>query len=109
MQTTEEIVLLVETEIAAIPDERKRKILEEFLVTPQLQMREWEWSEPTEKFPCWIVADLRERDVAIAVSESGHGATGYPWGLVFQSAENSFGQSFSWFPSLEKLIDDWWF
>jgi hypothetical protein len=66
MQTTEEIVRLVETEIAAIADERKRKVLEEFLVTPQLQMREWEWSAPIEKFPCWIVADLRERDVAIA-------------------------------------------
>ena len=108
IQTPDEIDRIVQAEMAAISDDKKRKVLEGFLVSPRLQLREWEWSEPFEKYPCWIVADLRERDIAIAFSKFGHGALGNPWGLVFQSKDNWFGPCFSWFPNLEGLIDDWW-
>jgi len=63
MQTPEEIDRIVKAALAAIADDKKKRIFEGVLIRPCLQMREWEWSEPIEKFPCWIVADC-EREMS---------------------------------------------
>ena len=45
-------------------------------------MRGWDFGEPGQKFPCWIVLDHLPTNTCIAYCENGFGPS-YPWGLLF--------------------------
>ena len=38
-------------------------------------------AEFAEMFPCWIVADFKNRNLGLAYSEYGHGNRGDCWGV----------------------------
>jgi hypothetical protein len=97
-----DIIELVEAEFSRATYVQLKEALGEFLVTPFLQMRTWEYSSffRRKKFPCWIIADFQKDDLGLAFSEFGHGSYGNRWGLVYLS-DNYFGSDDRWFLYLE--------
>lgn len=99
-KTPREVAALVAEQMGRIADPLLRDELKGYLVEPFVQTRKWDYSLTGERLPCWIVADFRERDAALAYSEHGHGARGDCWGVVSLS-EDYFGRDDSWFLRLE--------
>jgi len=83
VETSEEIAGLVQTELETFTNEILRAKVAKFLITPLLQIREWD-KPPYPEVPCWIVADFQhERGVGAACYQFGYGANGHFWNLVF--------------------------
>ena len=103
--SAESINEMVENDLSDIDSPLLLKKIRRCLHYPKCHKLHWEYGE-NELFPAWIIADLGERDVAVAYCKYGHGALGFPWGLIFKS-ENYFGMSDGWYRSLIELFDEW--
>ena len=90
----------VEVELNQIANLQLKDVLSGFLVHPYLQIGHGNTHRTREQLPCWIVADLRRQDLALAYSEFGHGSYGNHWGIV-KLLESYFGRDDSWFLLLE--------
>ncbi|MEE2526280.1 hypothetical protein V0U79_07865 [Hyphobacterium sp. HN65] len=101
---TEAIADILARQIAEIDDVSHRDWLDSRLVRPRKIELLWEYGE-SNPIRAWIVAEVGERKVEIAYCEGGHGALGYPWGLVF-SGQKYFGSNDSWYPDLKALLAD---
>ncbi len=81
---------LIEHELTLVRDERVVKHVRTLLVPPYVEERGWDYGEPGQTFPCWIVLDDRAgSDTDIAYCEFGFGPK-RPWGLL--CADNSGGR-----------------
>jgi hypothetical protein len=100
LDKVEDIIKLVKAELAQITNVPLKNALTEFLVSPHQQKRVWEYSLDKEQLPCWIVADFKEHELALAYSQFGHGSYGDHWGIVYL-ADLYFGRDDSWFRFLE--------
>jgi hypothetical protein len=89
---------LVEEELLAMGDPRVVAHIRGLLVTPRVEMRGWDYGEPDQEFPCWIVLEHAASNTGIAYSEHGFGPS-FPWGIVFLGgAEHmSMGMDSAWF------------
>lgn len=96
----EDIEKLVGAELDQITNIPLKTALIEFLVPPYRQERIWEYSPNQDKLPCWIVADFKQYDLALAYSQFAHGSYGDHWGIVYLSRVY-FGRDDSWFQFLE--------
>jgi len=103
-RTTDEVRLLVETEMRKIADASIVQGLKTFLVEPRLEMRTWGWERPLVDYPVWIVAESSRYDYVIAFSDYGF-APDYSWGLVFLS-HRGFDADYCWLPTLEDAYRD---
>jgi hypothetical protein len=101
IQTAEQITSLVDDEIGQfkIVD---RDFLRPYLVPPSVHSLLWDYSRERIKYPAWLVADLRQKDIGIFYSEHGHGTTD-PWGTIHMS-DKRFGMDDRWFLSLEDAV-----
>jgi hypothetical protein len=99
------IKALVEHELENLSDSRVRAHVCGLLVEPRMEMRGWDYEEPGQQFPRWLVLDDTEgSDTGIAFCEFGFGPR-CPWGLVFTGASDGYrgiGMDSGWFP---KLLD----
>lgn len=93
---------LVETELSRIGDAERRESLRAMLVEPHVEIRDWEYGESDERFPCWIVAEAPQIDVKLAYCESGFGPES-PWGAVFVS-DPSLGMDSQWHRTLDGVF-----
>jgi hypothetical protein len=97
---------LVERELSNLTDPRVLAFVRSLLVEPRLELRDWDYGEPGQQYPCWIVLDdSAGSDTGIAYCESGFGPK-CPWGLLFLEAStseaaryNGMGMDSGWYAS----------
>ena len=107
MPTSQEsVTALLELELSALSDMRVVTHIRGLLVSPERQMRPWDYGRPGEEFACWLVLKHAASNTAIAYCEEGFGPA-MPWGLLFLSGEHmSMGMDSGWFESfLEAYFD----
>lgn len=97
----EAVQLLLKSELESISDELVLNQLRTLLVEPRCELREWDYGEEGQKYPCWIVADHPPSNTCIAFCDQGFGPT-CPWGLLFRTGEHqNMGMDSGWFANLE--------
>lgn len=89
---------LLEAELSGLGDRRVVQHIRSLLVTPRVEMRAWDYGEPDQEFPCWIVLEHAASNTGIAYCEFGFGPS-FPWGLLFlEGTEHmSMGMDSGWF------------
>lgn len=92
---------LVEAELAGLTDSRVIAHLRGLLVPPAPVMRDWDYGEEGEAYPCWSVLEHPASNTGISYCESGFGPRS-PWGLVVLSGTQhmSIGMDAGWFRRL---------
>ena len=101
MINKEMIQAKVAAELSRIVDTMVLGAMKPLLVPPRLEMREWDYGEPGQEFPCWIILDHIPTNTCIAYSEHGFGPL-IPWGLLFITGRYlSMGMDSGWFLNLE--------
>ena len=74
--------------------------IKELLVAIHCEQVGWDYGDPGQSLPCWIVAHDPETNLAFAYSEQGFGPS-YPWGMFTKSREQAIGRDDSLYLSLE--------
>jgi hypothetical protein len=92
------VTALVERELATLRDRRVVDHIRGLLITPECQMRAWDYGRAGEAFPCWFVLAHKASNTGIAYCEYGFGPS-MPWGLLFLEGTQhmSMGMDSSWF------------
>jgi len=94
----------VEDQLSKITDPKVVETLRKFLVTPRLELRDWDYGETGEQFPCWIVFEHAKSNACIVYCEHGFGPA-TPWGLLFLRGKNlSMGMDCNWAETLEEAF-----
>ncbi|MEI8022056.1 MAG: hypothetical protein WCH39_27855 [Schlesneria sp.] len=95
------ILQKLDAEISRIADEAVLGAMKPLLVVPRCEMREWDYGEPGQEFPCWIVLDHIPTNTCISYCEYGFGPSS-PWGLLFiEGRYLSMGMDSGWYSNLE--------
>jgi hypothetical protein len=91
---------LIQDEVTTLSDARVVTQIKKLLVEPRVVLRNWDYGEPGQQYPCWIVLDDPAHPYsAIAFCEYGFGPT-IPWGLVSSGdtvGDMSMGMDSEWF------------
>jgi hypothetical protein len=102
----EEMQSLINNEIEAMGPRLKAYALS--ILTPlKMKVLKWEYGNGQE-FPAWEFANFGERNVGAVFCISGHGARGYPWGLIFTN-DDCFGMDAGWYSSFKTMLTDGWY
>ena len=89
----------IDLELDRLSDERVLKHIRQHLIPPTVVMRDWDYGDIGQKYPCWTVLEHPSTNTGIAYCEEGFGPD-HPWGLVFLSgAHMSTGMDSGWFRS----------
>jgi hypothetical protein len=73
---------LIQDEVATLSDARVVTRIKKLLVEPRVVLRSWDYGQPGQQHPCWIVLDDPTHPYsAIAFCEYGFGPR-IPWGPV---------------------------
>ena len=105
MTASDDMKAIVATELAKFTDPALKDWSMSLLTEPTQRTFKWEYGD-NELFDGWLIEDMGERNVWAAYCKGGHGALGCPWGIVFKDSPE-FGMDSGWYPSLQKLFDDW--
>jgi hypothetical protein len=92
---------LIDRELADLPNERIVRHIRALLVEPVPELRDWDYGEPGQQYPCWIVFRHTASNTGIAFCEQGFGPR-CPWGLLRIGGEGkprSIGQDCGWYPN----------
>jgi len=92
---------LIENELAGLSDPRVVQHVRGMLVEPHVVLLDWDYGNPGEQYPCWIVLGDSQSANEIAYCEYGFGPR-CPWGLVTYQREKevrSMGMDSGWFTS----------
>ncbi len=104
--TPAEIQSLIEREMSLLQDVRIVAYIKKLLIEPILVMREWDYGDTEQTYPCWTVLSHVESNSGIAYCEFGFGPRS-PWGLIGLSGENmSIGMDSGWFISFIQAYFD---
>lgn len=90
---------LIEHELEHLSDTRVSANIRSLLVEPRAILRDWNYGNPGQQYPCWEVLndDPSNSGTGIAYCESGFGPE-RPWGLVsLNGAHMSMGDDSGWF------------
>jgi hypothetical protein len=88
---------LIEGELSVLKDPRVINHIRGLLVPPEPQMRAWDYGNPGDAYPCWLVLADTSSNAGIAYCEYGFGPS-TPWGLVsVQGQYMSMGMDSGWF------------
>jgi|SRR5882672_7303057 len=95
---------LVEREVGRIAQADLASLIGSLRVPTRCELRPWDYGEPEEAYPCWIVLEHPASNTAIAYCEEGFGPRD-PWGLLFiKGPHSSIGMDSGWFASLEDAV-----
>lgn len=92
---------LIEREISTVSDSRVVTHIRKMLIEPYVILRNWDYGEKGQQYPCWMVLKDIESLGKIAYCEFGFGPK-CPWGLVSSGTapENqSMGMDCNWLSS----------
>ena len=87
---------LIEGELATVSDARVIAHIRGMLVEPHAVLRTWDYGEPGQQYPCWMVLRDAHSGGEIAYCEYGFGPCS-PWGLVSSGEHQSMGMDSGWF------------
>jgi hypothetical protein len=91
---------LIDEELKHLSDPRVPAHIRSLLVEPSVVLRDWDYSEPVEQYPCWAVLNHDASNTGIAYCENGFGPR-RPWGLVALIGNDpkamSMGMDTGWF------------
>jgi hypothetical protein len=88
---------LIETELARVSDDRVLTHVRAMLVEPYAVLLKWDYGEPDQRYPCWMVLSDPGSGAEIAYSEFGFGPR-CPWGLVgSKPGMDHMGMDSGWF------------
>jgi hypothetical protein len=94
---------LIDEELKHLSDARVLAHIRSLLVEPSVVLRDWDYDEPIEQYPCWAVLNHDPSNTGIAYCENGFGPR-RPWGLVALKADTakdmSMGMDSGWFSTL---------
>jgi hypothetical protein len=97
--TSEDLKTLIEVELATLSDVRVVAHIRAMLVEPHVLLRGWDYGEPGQQYPCWMVLMDDRSGGEIAYCEYGFGPR-CPWGLVSSAKEyQSMGMDSGWYTS----------
>lgn len=101
---------LIERELSEVRDARVVARIQLLLVEPHEVLRDWDYGQCDEQYPCWTVLDDRQgSDTGIAYCEYGFGPR-CPWGLVFTGenggSRTSIGMDSGWFSTFMEAFFD---
>ena len=100
----DKISKLVESEIARIKQLDLAQAVRDHIVTPRMEMRDWDYGEDGEQYACWIVCEDTGSNQAVAFCEQGF-APPYSWGTIHIDGEfSSMGPDAAWYISLEQAV-----
>lgn len=100
----EKVSFLAERELQRISQPELVSLIQQLRVEPRCELREWDYGELGEAYPCWIVLEHKDSNTGVAYCEQGFGPA-TPWGILFLSGPHmSIGADFSWFVSLEDAV-----
>jgi len=74
------ITALIERELATLRESRVVDHIRGLFVTPECQMRAWDYGRPGETLPCWLVLAHKASNIGIAYCDHGFGPS-MPWGF----------------------------
>jgi hypothetical protein len=101
-----EVERLVRAELARITEEKLRRAIEQFRIAPRVEEREWDYGEPGQTHPCWMVVEHPPSNFGIAYCEQGFGPS-FPWGVIFLVGEQlNIGMDCCWHETLEEALRD---
>jgi hypothetical protein len=104
--TSQQVTALVERELGQISSPNTVALIRRLLVTPQCEQRPWDYGEPNQTYPCWIIAEHPESNTCFGYCEYGFGPR-CPWGLLWLTGEHlNMGMDSGWYTSLEDLVRD---
>jgi hypothetical protein len=90
----------IDNELTTLSDARVVDQIKKLLVEPRAVLRSWDYGEPGQQYPCWIVFDDPACPYsAIGFCEYGFGPT-MPWGLISSGdavSDMSMGMDSEWF------------
>lgn len=96
------LALMVDHELRSVRDARVVQYIRQLLVPPYIEARLWDYGEPGQTFPCWIVLDDNAASGGgIAYCEFGFGPKA-PWGLLLMGSDvtrRSMGMDSGWYGS----------
>ena len=102
----DQIARLVHEQLDRCEDRDTRRQIDQLLVAPRRELRDWDYGEPGEQYPCWVVLEHPASDTAIAYCQQGFGPE-HPWGLLALSGPHmSIGMDSGWFPTLPRAFRD---
>jgi hypothetical protein len=94
---------LIEEELQHLSDARVLAHIRSLVVEPSVVLRDWDYGDPLEQYPCWTVLNHDPSNTGIAYCEHGFGPL-CPWGLVALRDDNakdmSMGMDSGWFSTL---------
>ena len=97
------VEVLLGSELARITQPELVARIKELLVPIRSEQVGWDYGDPGQSYPCWIVAYDPETNLAFAYSEHGFGPS-YPWGMFWKGPDQSMGMDNSWYLSLEDVF-----
>jgi hypothetical protein len=102
----EAVERLVRAQIQNASTSQRSSLMKTLLVPPRCELRPWSYGGPGMMLPCWIVAEHRSSNTAIAYCEQGFGPRA-PWGLLaMEGPHMNIGQDSGWFTSFEEAMMD---
>jgi len=91
---------LIQDEVTTLSDTRVVAQIKKLFVEPRVVLRNWDYGERGQQYPCWIVLDDPAQPYsAIAFCEFGFGPT-CPWGLISSGdtvSDLAMGMDSGWF------------
>jgi hypothetical protein len=103
---SDDIVRLVQEQLASIRDPIVREGLSRVLVRPEQHLRNWDYGWPGERLACWTIAVHEPTLTSLVYSAHGFGPKA-PWGLVHTN-DLWFGMDSGWFMTLRDCFLDSW-
>ncbi len=90
---------LINIELETVSDARIVKFIREGLIEPTEVMRNWDYGDLGQQYPCWTVYEHLPTNSGIAYCDNGFGPKN-PWGLVSPIEDNpSIGIDAGWYPN----------
>jgi hypothetical protein len=93
---------LIQQELGHVTDGRVLVHVKAMLIEPNVVLRDWDYGDPGQQFPCWNVLCHSNSNTGVAYCEKGFGPY-MPWGLVWLGdpahPHFSIGMDSSWFPT----------
>jgi len=103
LPTESEMFALINKELDDMTPECKEYAASKIVSLKEKVLR-WEYGN-NEPFPAWEFANFGSDDLCAVYCLGGHGADGFPWGLVHRN-DDYFGMACSWYESFEAMLSD---
>ncbi|MGY3265542.1 hypothetical protein ACVWZN_001615 [Lysobacter sp. HA35] len=101
--TSADVEALVARELERIAQPDLVTRIRELLVPVHCERVGWDYGDPEQTYPCWVVAYDPETSLAFPYSEHGFGPE-YPWGMFWRGPRQSMGTDDCWYLSLEDVF-----